>query len=83
MTGQVIPMPKKPPMDPIFKDGQLITFTSGENGELIPHVQQVSKPEGKIETIYTTDEFGNEVKQSVIMNTDGTYTPVRFGAGSA
>lgn len=71
-------MPKKPPMEPIFKDGQLITFTSGENGELIPHVQQVSQPQGKIETIYTTDEFGNEVKQSVIMNPDGSYTPVRF-----
>lgn len=36
-------MPVEAPMDPVFneKTGQLVTFTAGENGEIIADVQQV------------------------------------------
>lgn len=65
-------MPQKPPMEPKYDaaTGQLITFSTNENGQIVANVQQVSKPQGKLDTIYTTDEFGNEVKTSVIVNPD-------------
>lgn len=77
-------MPQKPPIEPKYDaaTGQLIMFSTGADGQIVANVQQVSKPQGKIETIYTVDEFGNEVKQSVIVNPDGSYRPVSFSSNA-
>jgi len=84
-TGQVIPMPKKPPLDPIYdKDsGKLITFSSDDSGNIVSSVQQVSKPSWKIQTIEYTDEYGNTVKQSVMVNPDGSFSPINFSNSNA
>ena len=75
-TWQPIRVPQKPPMDPIFskETGDLITFTTGANWQIVANVQKVTSgvQQGKIETIYTTDERGNEVKTSVMVMPDGS-----------
>jgi len=43
-TGNVISMPQKPPMEPVWdkESGQLITFSTDANGQIVANVQQVT-----------------------------------------
>jgi hypothetical protein len=41
-------MPQKPPMDPTFskETGELITFSTGANGQMVANVQKVTSGTG-------------------------------------
>ena len=84
-TWQPIVMPQKPPMDPTFskETGELITFSTGANGQMVANVQKVTSGTGwaggKIETIYGTDEYGNETKTSVMVMPDWSIRAIWWG----
>lgn len=85
-TWQPVVMPQKPPMEPIFskETGELISFSTGANGQMVASVQKVTSGTGsgwwgKIETIYWTDERGNETKTSVMVMPDGSIRAIWGG----
>ena len=84
-TWQPIAMPQKPPMEPIFskETGELITFNTWSNGQMVANVQKVTSGTGwsggKIETVYWTDERGNETKTSVMVMPDGSIRSIGWG----
>lgn len=77
-TWKPIEMPEEPPMDPVYnkETGQLIVFKTWPDWGIVANVQDVWQAQWKIETIITTDDFGNEVKQSVMVYPDWTMKPV-------
>lgn len=84
-TWQPVRMPVKPPMDPVFdkESGKLIMFSTWADGGIVASVQQVTSWSGggwgKIETIYWTDERGNETKTSVMVMPDGSIRSIWGG----
>lgn len=60
MTGAKIVLPPDAPMEPIYnkETGQLVTFTSWPNGELIPKVQRVTDAQQK-PMDWQVDPYGN------------------------